>query len=486
MLDGRPSAQKKPDAPVGAEYLSVPQSSPRINLSHSSSDSESSLSASSGQKNCEYALAFLIIGIRLAGKVLMTYYGAKKFLEHTHSIESVAAVAWMVQNVIPGIDGVQNIFMGGTSGYKTVRALVRTPALEFQSLKQAVYTNPIACSLVALRLTGGAILRGSVIDHILFKQWGEGRALATAITISGLFAFSDIKFSASSDLRLLKRLWRWVSCQPEQSINISDADKAKVETILGHMTTVTLPLDDALSDLEDSKKIRRFVRTKAFRHAYFADRPNPSYEDEWHFTQAKNALVVRASHYSSGVELTSRIISLAVNLPFFYLSFLKNESFAGKYTPAKVALAWACLSSVLKVLTAQGKSVEGMSDSLSSLDRRGFGKVARTIARKPHTALFCLFAIIPFSVFGAGQILDMPQRFKWINDTGANVMLGVFLVTQLFSYTTFIAPRIFKRSPACCCFKENSTARVGDDTIYNPMIGDGMDQAEQGLLAQRR
>ncbi len=436
---------------------------------------------SNQRKYCEYVLAFLVVGIRLSGKILMSYYGAKKFVEHMPSLQTIAPLAFVIQDVLPAVDGLQNIVMGGTSGYKTVRSLVRTPRLEFQAFKQTLVAHPLLSAMVALRLLGGAILRGTVIEHILYKKWGDEAALAVAAVISGLFAFSDIKFSAASDMRLLKRLSSGVCCQPKSSIDISVDGKAKIEGILRSHTSVNHSLDNALKNLDDSKTIRHFVRTSTFRDAYFDDNPAPTDEDEWHFTRIKNALVVAASHYSWRVEIIARLDQLAVNLPFFYLSFLKNQSFAEKYAPVSVALVWAIFSCASRVLTSQGKPVESMCDSLSSVDGRTCGKAARISIKKSHALLFCMVGIAPFSVFGSGQILDMPHKFNWVDKTGAKAMLAIFLTAQLLSYVTFIAPRIFKRVPVCCCFKQDASPKVS--TEEHPMATGGLDKAEQGLLA---
>ncbi|MDF1653564.1 MAG: hypothetical protein P1U34_00475 [Coxiellaceae bacterium] len=467
---------------LAAVVQPVPPVKNRYSSSQSSLSSIGSQPGFTGSTCCEYALAFLVVGIRLAGKVLMSYYGAKKFLEHTPSFASVALLAFGIQNLLPAVDGLQNIVMGGTSGYKTVRSLVRTPRLEFQALKQALSAHPVMCGLILLRLLGGAILRGTVIDHILKDSWGKDSALFTAFIISGLFAFSDIKFSAASDLRLLKRLDRWLFCKGSPSVDVAAPEKAKVEAILHDNTWITHSLEDALNDLSDSHKIRHFVRTPGFRDAYFVGNNTPSNEEEWRFTNTKNALVVRASHYSFKVELMARLDQLAVNLPFFYLSFLKNKAFADCYVPAGAALAWAVFSCAAKVLTSQGKPVESMCDSLSSLDKRACGKAARTVVRKPHALIFCAVGILPFSVFGAGQILGMPKEIGWVDGAVAKTVLSVFLLSQLFSYVGFIAPRVFKRVPACCCFKENSSSKVAVLVDGDPMYAGGLEGVEEGLL----
>ncbi|MDF1759906.1 MAG: hypothetical protein P1U40_05165 [Coxiellaceae bacterium] len=467
------------------EYRRVPLEIERSNSSSSTDSSDSSHSNFNQRKCCEYALAYFVVGIRLAGKVLMSYYGAKKFLEHTPSMQTIAPLAVFIQDVLPAVDGLQNVVMGGTSGFKTVRSLVRTPRLEFQAFKQTLTAYPWLSAIVSLRLLGGAILRGTVIEHILSPKWGENTALITAFFISGIFAFSDIKFSAASDMRLLKRLSRGLCCQPKSSIDLSVDRKAKVESILRSHTSVNHSLDIALKNLDDSKAIRHFVRTSSFRDAYFDDNPVPTDEDEWHFTNIKNTLVVAASHYNWRVEIIARLDQLAVNLPFFYLSFLKNQSFAEKYTPASVALAWAVFSCASRILTSQGKPVESMCDSLSSVDGRTCGKAARISIKKSHALLFCMVGIAPFSVFGSGQILDMPHKFNWVDETGAKTMLAIFLTAQLLSYVTFIAPRIFKRVPACCCFKQDASPKVMVITDEHPMAMSGLDMAEQGLLARQ-
>ncbi|MDF1653563.1 MAG: hypothetical protein P1U34_00470 [Coxiellaceae bacterium] len=421
----------------------------------------SSHSACSRRKFCEYNLSFWVVGVRMAGKVLMTYYGAKVFVEHSSFVRSLAALAWITQNIIPAITGVQNYFMGGSSGHKTVKSLMRTPRLELQSLKTGLCKHPLLSSLVLLRLIGDAVLRGSVIHHILSDKCGGTAAWIMAVSIAGLNALCDIKFTAASDFRLLKRLSTSLTCQQARPIDLLPSEKAKVSSILCDKAGVLNDLDVALNDLTDCETIRHYVRTADFQRAYFDNNPHPNKVQKWRFIQTKNELVVRASRYSRRVELSARLTSLAVNLPFLYLAFVKNQSFVGQFAAYEIALVWGCVSCALKTLTTQGKAVEGLSDSYAGLGSKTCGRVKRVAYEKPYAMLFCCLDILPFGIFGAGQILDMPHKLPWLGDKGAKALLVIFAVTQLNSYCCFVAPRVTKRMPACMWSQKKAPLRGG-------------------------
>ncbi|MDF1759907.1 MAG: hypothetical protein P1U40_05170 [Coxiellaceae bacterium] len=413
--------------------------------------SSSSHSSCTRKKALEYSLAFLVVGIRMAGKVLKTYYGAKVFIQHSPFIESIAGLAWITQNIIPAITGVQNYFMGGSSGHKIVKALIRTPGLECGALKKGLHKHPFLSSLVFLRLAGDAVFRVSVIHNILLAKCGSTPTWLIAVSIAGLNALCDIKFTAASDFRLLKRLSSWLCCSGVQPIDIPLGKRAGVLNILAEKTTIDnrLSLDHALSDLSDCAIIRHYVRTAEFQRAYFGDNLHPSPAEKWHFTRIKNELVERASRYHWRVELSARLTSLAVNLPFLYLAFIKNKTFVDQFAGSQVAYTWGVVSCMLMTLTSQGKTVEGLSDSYASLGTKTYGRVKRVAYEKPYALLFYCLDILPFSIFGVGQILDMPHKLPWLGDDGAKAFLVVFAVTQLISYCCFVAPRVTKRMPSC-------------------------------------
>ncbi|MDF1795807.1 MAG: hypothetical protein P1U63_04635 [Coxiellaceae bacterium] len=400
------------------------------------------------KKALEYSMSFLVVGLRMAGKVLMTYYGAKVFIHHSSFVQSLAVLAWATQNIIPAITGVQNYFMGGSSGHKTVKNLMRTPRLEFQALIKALFNNKVVSGLVMLRLVGDAIYRGSSMQHVLSDHLTPTAAWVMAITISGLNALCDIKFTAASDYRLLKRLQSWLCCHGEQRLDIPMAQRNKIFDLLRDEVNA-ISLHAALVDLDDCAKIRRYVRTAAFQQAYFIDTPHPNHQQKWQFTRIKEELIVRASRYSWRVELASRLTSIAVNFPFLYLTFNKNQGLVNQFAIYQVAMTWGVIASTLKMVNTQGKTVEGLSDTYAGLGRKTYGRVKRTAYQKPHALFFCCFDILPFSIFGAGQILDMPHKLAWLGDGGAKVLLGIFAVTQLLSYCCFVAPRVTKRMPSC-------------------------------------
>ncbi len=441
-------------ASIGSGYDSAVEPIPLSPSSHSSCIRKKAL---------EYSLAFLVVGIRIAGKVLKTYYGAKVFIQHSAFVESIVGLAWLTQNIIPAITGVQNYFMGGSSGHKTVKTLMRTPRLEFGALKKGLHKHPFLSSLVFLRLTGDAVFRVSVIHNILLAKCGSTPTWFIAVSIAGLNALCDIKFTAASDFRLLKRLSSWLCCSGVQPIDIPLGKRANVLSILSEKTIIEngLSLDHALSDLSDCEIIRRYVRTAEFQRAYFGDNLHPSPAEKWHFTQIKNELVERASRYHWRVELAARLTSLAVNLPFLYLAFIKNKSFVDQFAGSQVAYTWGVVSCMLMTLTSQGKTVEGLSDSYASLGAKTYGRVKRVAYEKPYALLFCCLDILPFSIFGVGQILDMPHKLPWLGDEGAKALLVIFAVTQLISYCCFVAPRVTKRMPSC--FWARRAASTGFD-----------------------
>ncbi len=399
----------------------------------------------------ENIFPIIAVGTRIFCKSMLTYYGATKFIEANDAISEIAWLATFIQNVLPIVDGVQTVFVGGSSGIKTIKALQKTPKQELRSFWGAIKSHYMICAIVGARLMSDGILRSTVIDHSLSQKMNcsANWAWPLAIVFSSINALSDLKFGAASDLRLLKRLTH----QPLAG-DLADSEADKVTRILA-TSLISDNLVNAYDNLEDCRTIRHAVRKDAFRRAYFANNPNPSEHDLWQFTQTKNTLVMRSSRYAWYVEAAARVTSFAVNFPFFYLTFLKNYDFAKGGEKAHSynvgPVVWACIASLLKVMTSQGKPVEALCDTYSELGRHSFGKIARESLRKPHAFAFCLLGILPFGVFGAGQILSIPNKLNWVGHKGALAMLGVFVAFQIPSYMGYIPPRVFERTPACCC-----------------------------------
>lgn len=428
-----------------------------------------------------------LVFTRFLSKAVMTYYGAKTFVKHNPDLQkNVPIFAAFIHWGMPLIDGVQSYFTSGSTGKKNVKKLMQTPGLELRSLCQFVKSHPGIAAEVAFRITGDAIVNAMVMSDTFANVplLGQGGATAIAIVCAGVNGFADMKFSGSGDVRLLKRM----TCQSSQREQVEyNGHKVSVLELLSAVNlTGANSVKELLNDLDACKRVRHHVRHSQFRADYYRSiglepgaKPTP--KQRWHFEQLQTELIASSSRYSKKVEWSSRINTMLVNLPFLYLRFFKNKEFAQNHfgSIAAVVTLWAVIQLVLKVVTSQGRPVEGLSDAYDKLDSGSGKRMAAAAKHKPHAAAFCLLGILPYTIFGLGQLLDMHNKTDAID---ADVMVGitwtlvvVFILAQLPSYLGFVGSRIFKKMPEmpCCGTKPKDSGNALGDALLGDTVRGG-------------
>lgn len=420
-----------------------------------------------------------LVMVRFLSKAVLTYYGAKTFVEKNEQFfDKLLWLSLLVQWGMPLIDGIQSYFLSGSSGRKNVQVLMRSPNEEFRALGRFMCKHPFISLIVSSRIIGDAVLNGMVMSSSFADIPGLTDTTATALAIlcAGINGFADIKFSGSGDIRLLKKL----SCQKTAVLKKTPDEQNLIMQYLGAYAGEHDNLADVLNDLDACRQIRGYARSKAFRQRYNALNDiegEQTTAQRWQFSRLQTQLISGVSTYDCGTTWAARVTTLMVTLPFIYLRYLKNKEFGEQHFGlAWIAVAWAITQVVLKLMTSQGRPVEGLADSLDGADRTVHKKMWQAMKTKPLAALFCIFGVLPFSVFGVGQLLDMHEKIDFIDaDTMAGItkgLIAVFMLAQVLSYVGFIGARVYKKMPTCC--RRSVPQGEGYQPLLNPVVTPGV------------
>lgn len=416
----------------------------------------------------------IFLGCKLFSKFATTRHGANSFVTHKQ------ISGFLATNIIwgaPVLSMVQNAFASGGSGFKAIQKLLKHPRRTFNAACHTVANNKAASAFVLFRLFGEAVSSYSASQAVL-HEWIDGAGdeiptsgwtLGLALFFTGINFISSMAFSAKAEIRFYQKISG--SHQPTRLT----APEHQTALQQAHRLLLRIPeyrsaCDDAALDTEagEANIAAKYQAAMAHPHVraiIISELRKESDTGKLTLQKAiekqSEAHIIRqgiehsAYHFEGCNTFTARVAELLIQAPFLYFIFRGNQKHCPELfdTAALVPAIWAGVQTLLYFFKTQALDVDAIRTGLTQTSSPK-QIIHNHFPHNIHGIFVSLLCILPFGVFGAGQLLDLAHSLSHDEET-QNItgfaLVGSFLVTHLLTYYLFMGERIVRKMPGQHC-----------------------------------